>query len=128
MQAANSIVADRKITRPLNRFFDRDHTLVANFLHRIGEKLADLNIAICGNRTGLGDLGAANRHFGPGSDIGIAQEFADEVETPSLAATSSIVASAPKVCKTIRDDGTVGTPRQRAHAIAQRWTKSALSP
>src|SRR6202035_2409297 len=35
------------------RFFDRDHALVANFLHRIGEKLADLSIAIGGNRADL---------------------------------------------------------------------------
>ena len=38
------------------RLFDRDHALVANFLHRIGEELADLDIAIGGNRADVGDL------------------------------------------------------------------------
>src|SRR4029077_15647179 len=38
------------------RFFDRDHALVADFLHRIREKLPDLSIAIGGNRADLSDL------------------------------------------------------------------------
>ena len=77
--------------RPPNRFFDRDHTLVANFLYRIGEKLADLNIAIGGNRTDLGDLGVANRHFGPGLDIRHRTRICrTRFVTPSLAARVSI--------------------------------------
>ena len=36
--------------------FDRDHALVADFLHRVGEELADFGIAVGGNRADLGDL------------------------------------------------------------------------
>ena len=37
-------------------FFDRDHALVADFFHRVGEELADFRIAVGGNRANLGDL------------------------------------------------------------------------
>jgi hypothetical protein len=37
-------------------FFDRDHTLVADFLHGIGKKAPDLGIAISRNGANLGDL------------------------------------------------------------------------
>jgi protein-arginine deiminase len=33
-----------------------ESALVANFLHRVGEELADFGIAVCGNRANLGDL------------------------------------------------------------------------
>ena len=38
------------------RFFDSDHALVADFLHRVGEEAANFGIAVGGNRADLGDL------------------------------------------------------------------------
>ena len=38
------------------RFFDRNHALVADFLHRIGKELADFGIAVGGNRADLSDF------------------------------------------------------------------------
>ena len=38
------------------RLFDRDHALVADLLHRVGEELADFGIAVGGNRADLRDL------------------------------------------------------------------------
>src|ERR1700690_2510777 len=37
-------------------FLDRDHALVADLLHGVGEELADLGIAVGGNGADLGDL------------------------------------------------------------------------
>src|SRR6266536_118504 len=46
------------------RFFDRDHALVADLLHGVGDEAADLGIAIGGNGADLGDLLVRRNRFG----------------------------------------------------------------
>ena len=50
-------------------FFDRDHALVADFLHRVGEELADLGIAVGGDGADLGDLFVRRDLLGVGLEV-----------------------------------------------------------
>src|ERR1017187_10162877 len=54
------------------RLFDRDHALVADFLHRIGKELADLDGAVGGDGADLGDL------FVRGDLLGVGLEVLDD--------------------------------------------------
>ena len=43
------------------RFFDRDHAVLANLLHRVSDEIADFVIVVGGDRTHLRDLFLAGR-------------------------------------------------------------------
>ena len=51
------------------RLFDRYHALVADFLHRLGDHLADRGVAIRGNRSDLSDLLGALHLLGAARDV-----------------------------------------------------------
>src|SRR5262249_18976315 len=54
------------------RLFDRDHALIADLLHGLGEEVADLAVAVGGNRADLGDL------FVRGDLLGVLLEVLDD--------------------------------------------------
>jgi hypothetical protein len=49
--------------------FDRDHALVADFLHGIGEELADLGVTVGGDGADLGDLLVRGDFLGVGLEV-----------------------------------------------------------
>ena len=51
------------------RLLDRDHALVADLLHRLGQHLADLGVAIRGDRADLGDLVVGGDFLGAGLEV-----------------------------------------------------------
>ena len=51
------------------RLFDRDHALVADLLHRLGEEAADLGVAVGRNGADLGDLVVRGDLLGVGLEV-----------------------------------------------------------